>query len=79
MGNQDQPTADIKMQEIVITKKLSADGNYIWITSFKDFTTNDEDNNLIPFIDGLGLLEAAKADFLYRHDFGGPPDNNGDD
>lgn len=43
-------------------RTIDEDGEQ-WQCSFEDYTTGD----LIPVVDGLGLLEAAKIDLMQQH------------
>lgn len=61
------PEREQILQEITITKLLKDDG-FVFRCKFKDYVTDD----LIPFLDGLGLLEAAKVDFLDQNFEVGP-------
>lgn len=72
----DSPEYDndaVVMQRITIEKVLKGDGEFIWRCNFEDLI----EGSLIPYLDGLGLMEAAKADFKDHHEGVGPYADNG--
>lgn len=63
MANDDAPQMQVVLNEIMIRSGLDQDGDVVFATKF---TVAGTDNQLIPFIEGLGLLEAAKDNFIER-------------
>lgn len=53
------------LYQIVITQTLNDDGVEVYSAEFHDFSAAEDggDPPLIPWIQGLGMLEAAKDDF----------------
>ena len=51
------------MYEIHIIQGLDEDGDEVYVTKFAQA---DREGQLIPFVTGLGMLEAAKQDFIER-------------
>lgn len=60
---------DLVTDEIHIVKGIDKDGDSCYATKFAKAGTEKSDGSchLIDFLDGLGMLEAAKADFIDRH------------
>lgn len=57
---------DVVINEIVIRHGLNPRGEPVYTTDFTVIGVDAEgaDDRLIPFVEGLGLLEAAKQDFI---------------
>ena len=55
--------ADVLLQKITVTRELLDDGTESYDVEYYDHSRGDE----IGWLDGLGLLEAAKFDLYERH------------
>lgn len=57
----DAPHLDVVLNEIIIRSGLDQHGEFVFATQFT--AVEGDGTRLIPFVEGLGLLEAAKDDF----------------
>jgi hypothetical protein len=55
---------DVVLQKITIVKEILEDGTVAWHTKFYD--SSDPKSGLVPILDGLALLEAAKTDLQQK-------------